>query len=469
MKRVQMMALGVALPMALVPLGLTAGGASATTSRLAMARSVSRAPVSTSPQCNGCGNGKTLTVLLNNWGSPTSAQAAWESAVAKQFKQATGANVKFSTYLNVTQFSELLDRSAVSHTGPDVLQAAGTYLGTAVAAGAYSSITPADWQLVGGKGRFLSGALANNLIGTPKTGPVVVPQWLNANLMAYNTKLFKEAGIAQPPTTWAQYVADGEKITKLGHGIYGSDFYPMDPLPWHIVYLLTAEYGGSFVNTDGNAATMTSGPVQKAVAFWFNLETKFHIAPPESINWTSTQANAAFAAGKLGMINLQTENVLSTVKGQPAQGDVAFAPEPSVAYGQSTAVGGKLFKSEVFSWDLGVTKWSKDPSLAYRFINIATEPANEAILVNAYQDLPSTKAALAAIPASSLLREFTKYVAEGVAAPQSSAWVTVEEATATVTATLAREVQNGTYTQATTMQALTKANEQIDAALSQAG
>jgi multiple sugar transport system substrate-binding protein len=357
----------------------------------------------------------------------------------------------------------------VSHTGPDVIQAADTYLGAAVAAGAYSSITPGDWQLAGGKGRFIPGALAKNLIGTPKTGPVVVPQWLNANLMAYNTKLFKEAGIAGPPTTWAQYVADGEKITKLGHGIYGSDFFPMDPLPWHLIFLIAAEYGGSFVNPGGTAATLTSAPVQKAVKFWFDLYTKFHIAPPQSINWTSTQANAAFAAGKLGMINLQTEAVLSTVKGQPAQGDVAFAPEPSVAYGQSTATGGKLFKSEVFSWDLGVTKWSKDPSLAYRFINIATDPTNEAILVKAYQDLPSTKAALAGIPASSPLREFTKYVAEGVAAPQSAAWVTVEEATGAMTATLARDVQNHTYSNSTIMQALTKADEQIDASLSQSG
>jgi multiple sugar transport system substrate-binding protein len=420
----------------------------------------------TALNCHGCGNGKTLHVLLNNWGTPPDGQRAWEKRVAATFKKMTGAKVSYDTYLDVSQVQTTIDKDAVSQIGPDVFQTANTYVAPAVAAGVFTKMTPQDWAVLGGKDRFLPRGVASDLVGTPSTGPVMVPQWLNDNLLAYNKELFKRAGIAQPPSTWDEYIKDAQKITKLGHGIYGSDFEPLDALPWHLVYLLAKEYGGDFLNAKGTQATMTNPLVTKAVDFWFDFYRKYHIVAPESINWTATQAGAAFAAGKIGMMTLQTSGVLTTVKGQPADGKVAFAPMPSVPYGQTAPTPGvPPISSEVFSWNLGVTSWSSQKALAYRFIRIATDDTSEKMLAKSYSDVPATKSAIAALKNDPTWAAFTRYISQGVAAPESIGWLAVEVGIGNVTATLARDVQNHKYSPGAVKQALAKANEQVQAAL----
>jgi multiple sugar transport system substrate-binding protein len=327
-------------------------------------------------------------------------------------------------------------------------------------------MTPQDWAVAGGKSRFIPRGVASDLVGTPKTGPVMVPQWLNDNLLAYNTELFAKAGISAPPRTWNEYIQDAQKISRLGNGIYGSDFEPMDPLPWHLVYLLAKDSGGDFLNPQGTESTMTDPQVVKAVDFWFDFYRKYHIVAPQSINWTATQAGAAFAAGKIGMMGLQTSGVLSTVKGQPAEGKVAFAPMPTVPFGQSRLPAGvPTIRSEVFSWNLGVTSWSNNKSLAYRFIRIATSDENEKLMAKYYSDVPSTNSAIAALKSDPTWTQFIRYVSQGVAAPESVGWLAVEVGIGNVTATLARDVQNGKYSTAAIKTALAKANEQVQAAL----
>ena len=48
-----------------------------------------------------------------------------------------------------------------------------------------------------------------------------MPDLSSARALFYNTDLFAQAGIAQPPTTWDEFVADAKKVEALGNGVVG--------------------------------------------------------------------------------------------------------------------------------------------------------------------------------------------------------------------------------------------------------
>ena len=68
---------------------------------------------------------------------------------------------------------------------------------------------------IGGSSRFLAGSLSAT--GAPGKPPVAVPLYSLAYALYYNKAQFAAAGISGPPTTWAQLIADGKKLTGNGH------------------------------------------------------------------------------------------------------------------------------------------------------------------------------------------------------------------------------------------------------------
>ena len=75
--------------------------------------------------------------------------------------------------------------------------------------------TPSVMSQIGGSSRFLAGSLSAT--GAPGQPPTAVPLYSLAYGLYYNKAQFAAAGISGPPTTWAQLIADGKKLTKGGH------------------------------------------------------------------------------------------------------------------------------------------------------------------------------------------------------------------------------------------------------------
>jgi len=431
---------------------------------LALAATACSSP--NSDTSSGGGGGKTLHVSLEAVGT-TAQQDVWQRYVAKQFKATTGDSVQFTTLNTGDQVLNTIETGATTQTGPDVLDTADSYNGSAEAAKIYDPITAADWKLMGGKDKFTPSTLSQSL-----TGGNTITWYLHVDLLAYNKYLFKKAGIKSPPATWDEYTKDASLISKLGTGMSGAPFDPVSPYdPWHSIWTLTRDYGGNFVNAAGTKATMTSVPVQKAFEYFFNLYQQ-HVMVPQSINWSSNQLEAAFANRKVGMLNQTSSVILSDVAGSPAAHDVAFAPMPTIPPGATSMPAGAPPHGVVgfdFGYTWGVPKWSHNASLGYKFINIATSPAAEKLLYKETAALPSTVKEAAALDKDPAIGPFLKYEPESIVAPSVSYWGTVENTVATVSATLARDVQNHSYNKSALMAALQKANQQIDGAIANSG
>jgi multiple sugar transport system substrate-binding protein len=126
------------------------------------------------------------------------------------FTRQTGIKVD----LEVIGWNDLLNRilaAAASGQGPDVVNIGNTWSTSLQATGAFLPVSADVLNQIGGTGRFLPNALAAT--GAPGKDPVGVPLYSLAYALYYNKAMFAAAGIANPPTTWEEFVADGKRLT----------------------------------------------------------------------------------------------------------------------------------------------------------------------------------------------------------------------------------------------------------------
>jgi multiple sugar transport system substrate-binding protein len=112
-------------------------------------------------------------------------------------------------------------------------------------------------------------------------------------VLYYNKKLFAKAGIASPPATEADFIADAKKLT--GNGVYGLSLGDHATIQmWPILQWMN---GGDITDSKGCAVIQQPASVQ-ALQTWADLVTKNHISP---IGQDGATADTLFSAGKAAM------------------------------------------------------------------------------------------------------------------------------------------------------------------------
>jgi ABC-type glycerol-3-phosphate transport system substrate-binding protein len=120
-----------------------------------------------------------------------------------------------------------------------------------------------------------------------------VPANMATLVLYYNKKLFQKAGIASPPTTQADFIADAKKLS--GNGEYGLSLGDHSTIQmWPILQWMN---GGDIIDANGCATIQQPASVQ-ALQTWADLVTKNHISP---IGQDGATADTLFSAGKAAM------------------------------------------------------------------------------------------------------------------------------------------------------------------------
>lgn len=319
------------------------------------------------------------------------------------------------------------------------------------------------WNWLGGAWTYF--ASARSMDGLTPSQPVAVPEMAVPFALLYNKELFAKAGISSPPTTWTQFVQDAQKITDQKKGIYGVGMDLADSYdPWHILWVLTRQYGGDFVSRNGKKAELDSRPALEAARFWFSWLTRFHIAPPQSVTWKGADMQAAFAAGKLGMLVLQGLTVLPALKGTPVAHAWAFAPMPTVPYGMShLPPGGVPVQSFVSGQYLGVFKYSPHRDDALAWIRFVTSPPAQLVFWNHYRYMPVRLQTYRRYPSlqTPLVRTFYEAEVHSYPTPKVGAWGQLEVLVAKATAQVAGEIATHTLRRGDIARAFAQANSQL--------
>jgi len=344
-------------------------------------------------------NGQTLTVYD---GAPSGSQAKQTSEyynyLSTLFHKQTGANLNWQFYASGSEETSKIESSVVSGSGPDVFSYGSSFIGVIGATHNFATLTPADWNYLGGRNSFVARQLEDSGY-TPSTD-IGIPYESIPFVIAYNKALFNKAGISSPPTTWTEYITDAKKVQAANPGVYGAGFDPADKYdPWKFVWSYTRQLGGRFVAADGKSASMDSPQVKQAMEFYFAQDYQYHIVPPQALTWDSAQMFTAFSEGKIAMMPIADYGTQVSAAGTAVAGKVGFASLPDVPYGMSARPAGGDPAQTIVSgnyWAIPSYSASKMP-LALAFAKLSVSPAVQVKQFQLLGWMPVTTAGTSAV------------------------------------------------------------------------
>ncbi|WP_314612946.1 ABC transporter substrate-binding protein [Streptomyces stackebrandtii] len=356
--------------------------------RAAVTGAVTLSLAFTATACGGGENGgatpKTLTYWASNQGSSLEVDKKVLQPELDRFEQETGIKVK----LEVIPWSDLLNRiltAATSGQGPDVLNIGNTWSASLQSTGALLPFDAKNFDSIGGKDRFVDSALGST--GIPGKDPAAVPLYSMAYALYYNKQMFKDAGIAKPPTTWDEVIAAGKKLSKDGKwglGVEGSNLSNNI----HQVFALGKQHEADFFTADGKADFTSDGAVA-AVKQYVDLMATQKIVAPGNAEYAQNQSLSDFAKNKTGMVLWQTPSQTFASQGMtPEEWGVVPAPVPSGKPGA-----GRQTNSMVAGINMAVFKNTKNLDGALKFVKFMTSDEEQVILNKTYGSVPPVKGA----------------------------------------------------------------------------
>ena len=228
---------------------------------------------------------KTVTLTFSSWGSESEVKVL-QPIIKNYEKQNPQVKVEF---LHIPQnYFQKLHLLFASNTAPDVVFLNNQYLPIYANA---NVLEPLDKY-------FSKGDLKNFYPNVLKTleysGKLyAIPRDISNLVVFYNKEIFNKYKVKYPQKDWTfdDYLKTAQKLTHLPQ-IFGTSFdeYPYFYLPF------VMSNGGSFLPNDYNKKDS-----QKALDFYADLRTKYHVAPLRQEMSGATSAQL-FLQGRLGMI-----------------------------------------------------------------------------------------------------------------------------------------------------------------------
>ena len=400
---------------------------------------------STGGSSGGNTSSATITYWASNQGASLQADYNVLNPEIAKFKKATGITVK----LQVIGWADLLNRilaATTSGQGPDVVNIGNTWSASLQATGAFLPFTSSTFSQVGGESKFLTSAVGST--GAAGKPPAAVPLYSLAYAMYYNKAMFQAAGIASPPTTWSELVADGKKLThgsQYGLAVEGASI----PENIHNVFILSKQMGGSFFDSAGNP-TFTTPQNMAAVQQWVNFMAADHIVSPGDAEYDQNQSLSDFAKGKDAMIMWQAAGTALQADGM-AKDAYGTAPVPV----ESGTPSSSNPDSMVAGINMAVFKDSKNQAAALKFVNFMTSQAESIKLNGEYGSIPPLTAALQASPAANQEQTVLRNVlsSSAVAMPQVAKESQFETEVGTAVKNLMADAASGKPVSAATVKA----------------
>ncbi len=207
------------------------------------------------------------------------------------------------------------------------------------------------------------------------------PWYLTARVTLYNTEIFEEAGITEPPATFEE-LADVAKQIKDETGKYAFfiSFVPEDAAD---VLQSFIQMGVPLVDDAGNAAFNT--PEGKAVfQYWTDLYQQ-ELLPREVLTQGHQQAIQLYQSGETAILASGAE-FLSSIE--------TNAPDIAAATKSAPQISGSTGKKNVAAMDLVIPKSTDAEESALKFATFVTNDENQLEFAKAANVLPSTVEAM---------------------------------------------------------------------------
>lgn len=337
-----------------------------------------------------------VPVTLEFWGFGDD-ETAWTPVLDAFHARYPAITVTYKRFTDATYEDTLVNRLAAG-TGPDVFLLKNLWLGKerdkiAVLPPASSPLSPAQFRAT-----YVDGAGA---LVADDGGIVAVPLSMDSLALFYNKDIFDAAGIAQPPTTWDEFVSISRALTKVaGTGDIiksGAALGASRNIPYavELASALMLQQGDAIVDKDRNM-DFQHGALP-AMQFYASFADRSH----QNFSWTGRMADAldAFAQGDAAMA-FGTSRDLSRIMAKNPHINFGVAPLPQFAGATVRTFGTYTFPA--------VSRMSRHPSEAWQFALFMTSREGATLYLSATGRPPARRDLIAASPAAGAAGVFAK-------------------------------------------------------------
>jgi len=348
MSRHDFLALGIrgAMAAALIPLGVSCGGSTPTTPTAATSSSSasSSAPTASAPtattaassapqsatataapaaQSSSQSSGPITLTLFGGNGLADQEINYWKASIIAPYEQAN-PNVKIN-FVNAD--TQKLQVDLAGNLPPDVIDIETKNLPSFASRGAILEITDRAKTSKVNETDY-SGPDMQKVIFNGKW--YAIPWDTSPAVIYYNKKLFDQAGVKYPPTTWGAdgwdwptFLATAHKLT-TGSG--PSQIFGWGPTNWWVYWDPWAwGSGGDFTDTNGTKITITDSTFRDGWQFYADLILKEKVAPTPA--QSSIGVSQMFYTGKIAMMSSGSYFVVGLDKSMGTDWDIAAYPK----------------------------------------------------------------------------------------------------------------------------------------------
>jgi N,N'-diacetylchitobiose transport system substrate-binding protein len=318
------------------------------------------------------------------------AQSGWPDVVAaanKDFQQQHPGITVDVQYQDWGTHLQKFDATLAGGNTPDVIEMGNTEMTKYMAAGAFADLT-ADKGSFPNSSTWLKGLTNSATYGGKLMG---VPYYAGSRVVIYRTDMFKKAGIAKPPTSLAEFVADGKKlVAKYGEDKTFSAFYVAGQ-DWYSALAYVYDFGGTIAKTSkGKWVGTLDSPrsIQGLTAFknTFLALSRASKSTDEAHPFPTTPFAQSHAASFVGP-GWQFGYALDPKAGNPKLKPVM------AAFAMPSHTAGKTMPAFLGGSDLAIPASSGNKSLAEDWIKAYTSNSQQAGIVKA-GNLPNSTSLL---------------------------------------------------------------------------
>jgi multiple sugar transport system substrate-binding protein len=328
--------------------------------------------------------GQTITYWASNQAATIPQDYTVLRREAAKFTQQTGVKVN----VKVIGWADLFNNITAATTsgkGPDVLNIGNTWSASLQATGAFLPFDGGTLGQIGGKDKFLSTSFSAT--GMPGKDPTSVPLYGLSYGLFYNKALFQQAGIASPPKTWSEFVADAKKLTKppdqYGVTLEGGSISEGA----HFAFILGQQLGHNLFDDSGKPQFDSPEEVKAVKAYVDLIGDNKVVRPNDATYAQGPEASDLFAKGKTGMLISQnnTENNLKADKMPKSAYGIADVP---VLDGATSPV-----MTHVAGINVSIFQNTKHKDAALAFVKFLTSAPEQVQLNQDFGSLPVVKEA----------------------------------------------------------------------------
>jgi multiple sugar transport system substrate-binding protein len=332
------------------------------------------------------------------------------TTLVQDFTKQTGINVQV-TAVPWDNVNDKLTTAVASGNGPDVTQIGMSLLPSFQSAGALLNLSPYLKDHPGlQSAKYPSGVAADKL--NPPGKVLSVPWVSDVRILFYRSDILTAAGIASPPTTWAEFHDDAAILAKRGTGKFGYYIPQWDSaLPAEFTW----EAGGSITDASGKV-TFDTPEFRTAADFYINFY-KDKLVPTAS-DFDQAQG---FISGAAPMV-ISGPYLAASIKSSAPQlsGKWNVALLPKKVSGTSYYAGSNM----------GVFATSKHVAASLKLLDYLAQTSTQLSWFKSANELPSTKAAMAdpSLASDPMVKTYTDQLQDARPLPLAPKWDKISQA-----------------------------------------